>query len=507
MLAPTGRDAALARSVLVEAGFHAIACPDMDALCDAVGVGAGLVLLAEEALSPPDLRRLAGALREQPPWSDIPLVVFSGTDASAAATLRTTEAIAALGNVTLLDWPIRVVSLLSAVRVALRARRRQYQVRDLLAQLERAVRDRDQFLATLGHELRNPLAAIVFALDLLDRTDVPDEKVQRRFQTIGRHVGQLNRLVDDLLDVARVTSGKITLSRARLDLVGLVERCAESAAAQARAHGVTLVVAGAPGSLVVEGDAVRLEQVVTNLLTNAIKYTPAGGRVRVVVSSDAGWAVVAVEDTGVGLAPEMLQRIFEPFTQVEASLDRSRGGLGLGLSLVRKLVELHGGAVRAASDGLGRGSRFTVNLPLAVAAPGPSADLGDDGAARGPASGAGAAARHVVIIEDNADVRESLQLLLESSGHRVAAAEDGSSGVARVLDTKPDVVLVDLGLPGLDGYEVARAIRSQLGKSVFLAAISGYGQPEDRRRAMDAGFDTHLTKPVTIETVEKLLGS
>jgi signal transduction histidine kinase/CheY-like chemotaxis protein len=500
ILAPTGRDAPLAAKVLSAQGFAPILCPDLDTLTAEFDVGAGAVLLAEEALVSPRLRRLAEAIERQPPWSDIPVVVLSRADPGDGMSRSTSAATAALGNVAILDRPVRLITLVSAVRVALRARRRQYHVRALLERLERSVHDRDHFLAMLGHELRNPLAAIALSLQVIARGRGQDPDAQRRLEAIERQSRHLTRLVDDLLDVSRVTSGRMRLTLEPVDVAALVERCAVEATTLARSRGLELALAVAPLPVVVQGDAVRLEQIVQNLLTNAKKYTPSGGRVRVAVTSSEGRAVITVEDTGIGIAKEMLGRIFEPFTQEQGSLDRAQGGLGLGLSVVQGLVELHGGAVAVESEGRGRGSRFTVTLPLATRHSASAAALPEGERAAAPG-----ASLFVVVIEDNDDIRESLELLLEMSGYRVASASDGPSGVALVLAQKPDVALVDIGLPGLDGYEVGRAARAALGARLLLVAITGYGQPEDAQRAKDAGFDAHLTKPVEIAAVEAML--
>ncbi|MGE5414956.1 MAG: ATP-binding protein, partial [Syntrophomonadaceae bacterium] len=247
----------------------------------------------------------------------------------------------------------------------------------------------------------------------------------------------------------------------------------------------------------VEGDAVRLEQIVNNLLTNALKYTPPGGRVEVRVGREGAEAVIRVADTGVGMGPEILPRVFELFAQADEALDRAHGGLGIGLTLVRSLVELHGGTVRAQSPGRGEGSTFVVRLPGAAAA----GHAATDEELEGP----GVEPRRILLIEDNADVRESLRELLSEAGHRVATASDGLAGIELAVSLRPDVALVDIGLPGLDGYGVARRLRQSLGDDVLLVALTGYGLPEDRRRALEGGFDAHVTKPVTLRAILRLL--
>ena len=349
----------------------------------------------------------------------------------------------------------------------------------------------------LGHELRNPLAAIVNAAAVLDRFDARAETEGRSRAIIGRQAQHLSRLIDDLLDVSRIMSGKITLRRDPVDLREVVRQCVESRrAVVSRSHHVSLLTDVDP--IVVEGDTVRLEQIVGNLLDNAVKYSPPGEPIRVVARRENGEAVLSVEDRGMGLAPEMLESIFEPFTQSDVSLHRARGGLGLGLAVVKGLVEQHGGRVSAHSAGLGRGSEFVVRLPLTAEAP----------VARPAPAPAPASPRRVVVVEDHDDARDALQILLTLQGHEVRTASDGLMGVALILEAQPDVALIDVGLPGLDGYEVARRVRQAAKNSVRLVAVTGYGQPYDRTRAREAGFDLHLTKPVSPDDMgEALRGS
>ncbi|MES1211065.1 MAG: HAMP domain-containing sensor histidine kinase, partial [Acidobacteriota bacterium] len=295
------------------------------------------------------------------PWSDLPLIIFSRGSGSSESIL---SSLGPLSNATILERPVRVSTLLSAVKAAQRARRRQYQVRDLLDRQAEADRRKDEFLAMLGHELRNPLAAIRNALYVLNEVGSQSGQAVRQRDVIERQTRHLVRMVDDLLDVSRVTLGKIILKRQPVDLAEVVSRCLVELdlAALARSHGLELQVETEP--VTVEGDPVRLEQVICNLVQNAIKYTPRGGTLSLAVRTEEGEGTVRVRDTGVGITPEMLQQIFAPFTQVESSRSRSEGGLGLGLPLVRGLVELHGGRVEAHSDGAGQGSELIVRLPL-----------------------------------------------------------------------------------------------------------------------------------------------
>ena len=354
--------------------------------------------------------------------------------------------------------------------------------------LYREIQERDlrkeQFVAMLAHELRNPLGAISSAVGVLDR--VGGDPAERARAIIKRQLQHLTQLVDDLLDTARITTGKIALTRTPVNLAESTGRCLK-----------TLEVAGRTGGYVVRADvqdtwvsadAARIEQILENLLGNAVKYTPLGGCITVLVHPDGDQGVLEVADTGVGMAPDVLERVFDLFFQEEQLPDRTREGLGIGLTLVRQLVLLHDGHVEAASEGPGRGSRFTVRLPLCAP---PAQDQAEPAATR-----TAPARSRILIVEDNEDARQMLQMLLVLAGHDVHAAPDGPSGVEMARDRRPDIAVIDLGLPGMDGYEVARRIRSGPNPDLRLIALSGYGQAEDRRKTLEAGFDMHLVKPV-----------
>jgi PAS domain S-box-containing protein len=388
-----------------------------------------------------------------------------------------------------------------------RERRAEEKVREgtaLLRENEAALREADrqknQFLAMLSHELRNPLAPIRNSLYILDRAAPGGEQAKRAQAIIHRQIGQLTWLIDDLLDVTRITHGKIQLKRERLDLNELAHRTAEDHRAVFSKSDVRLEVLPAPAEVWVNGDRMRLAQVVSNLLQNAAKFTSHGGKATVSVASNParGQALLTVRDTGCGIEPEMLPRLFHAFTQADATLDRSKGGLGLGLALVKGLVELHGGSVSAASDGPGKGAVFTITLPLDVMA------------ARivplGPGVGGTAAPRRVLVIEDNEDAADSLREVLELLEHVVDVAYTGRNGIEKARAFHPDVVLCDIGLPEMDGYEVARIVRAdpELGR-MGLVALSGYAQPEDVEMAREAGFDAHLAKPPSIDALARAL--
>jgi PAS domain S-box-containing protein len=363
-------------------------------------------------------------------------------------------------------------------------------------------RRKDEFLAMLAHELRNPLAPIRNAAHTLTLLGQPDERLRWVSAVIERQVGLLTRLVDDLLDVSRITSGKITLNRERVPVAAVIAQAVETARPAAESRRETLEVDVADDVGVVEGDSARLIQVVGNLLDNAIKYSEEGGRVRLTARAEAPDVVIVVRDEGVGIDAELLPHVFDLFTQADRSLERRQGGLGIGLTLVRRLVEMHGGRVEVASEGAGRGSEFTIRLPrLAVAAPAPAPVPAAREAPSGPA-------RRVLVVDDQPDSTDSLALLLRLHGHEVYTAADGPGAVDEFLRSKPEVVFLDLGLPGMSGYDVARRLRATPeGRDVRLVAVTGYGTEADRARTRAAGFDLHLAKPVDPHAVEALLAS
>ena len=378
------------------------------------------------------------------------------------------------------------------------------------ARLYREIRDSDrrkgEFLAMLGHELRNPLAPILNALHLIRMPDVDRDEAEQARDVAERQVRHLARLVDDLLDVSRINSGKIELRKERVDLRTAVARALESVKPQieVRRHELVVSIADEPMPLI--ADVARLEQILSNLLNNAAKYTEPGGRITLEVRREGNDAVVSIRDTGIGIDPALLPRVFDLFTQADRALDRSQGGLGIGLTLVRRLVELHGGTASARSEGEGRGSEFIVSFPVVLP---DMADLSPR-----PVAGTSTAQSHashvprrVLIVDDNADGARMLARLLRASGHEVDVVYDGPSALDHVHTSAPDMVLLDIGLPGMDGYEVARRIRQSDDRDhTFLVALTGYGQAEDRARALEVGFDDHLVKPVSPDDLFPLFG-
>jgi CheY-like chemotaxis protein/two-component sensor histidine kinase len=352
----------------------------------------------------------------------------------------------------------------------------------------------------LGHELRNPLSAVRNAVAT---ATIDDARRARALAIADRQLRQLGLLIDDLLDVARVTLGHITLKKERVALQDVVERAVEAVRPMILERGHALRVATPPAPTRADVDAGRVEQIVTNLLTNACKYTDPGGTITVELERSGPDAVVRVRDTGIGIAPEVLPRVFELFAQAERTLDRAQGGLGVGLTISRNLAQLHGGTIDARSGGLGRGSEFVVRLPVA---PTDAAE-----AAARPATNGGvpdAPRKRVLVVDDHPDVAESLVMLLELLGHRVASVSDGPLAIAAARDQRPDLMLVDIGLPRMDGYEVARIVRADPALAgVVLIALTGYGTAEDRARSRAAGFDHHLVKPVPVDALRDLVGN
>jgi len=490
--APSGNDGATMASLLERHGIATSPCHSVRELAGAIGE-AGCAIVAQEALAAGNLAVIARELEAQPAWSDFPFILLAfkpppGQAASAAWR--------SLGNVAVLERPTRSRSLLAAVAAALRARHRQYEA-------QQAILHRDQFLAMLGHELRNPLAAISLATEAERQKQAACGTGNGRgsdvISVISRQARHLSRLVDDLLDVARVTTGKVVLHPVVLDINDVLERSLQSLQMTARESHIELVRQPWPTPLYVRGDAVRLEEVLTNLLANAIKYSEPGARVDAVVCAEGQRCLLRVRDSGIGISANLLPRVFDLFTQAEVSLDRSRGGLGIGLTIVKALVELHGGSVSAHSDGIGRGSCFSVSLPLLDASAEPSI----------PSSRLVSREQlppvSVLVVDDNSDLLEMTKELLEGLGCDVSTAHDGPSGLERLREVEPRLAFIDIGLPGLDGYQLVREVRSHDSHVPWLVALTGYGQPEDRERALAAGFDRHLTKPVSMAALRQMV--
>jgi two-component system, sensor histidine kinase len=474
-------------------------CHEASEVAHEIDAGSGVLVMTDAALALSSIQIILRSLSQQPAWSDLPVVLLCQPDLHTPAVA---DILRAFSNVTVLDRPASARTLVSTVQAALRGRLRQYQMRDHLEalrmaeeNLRNADRRKDEFLAMLAHELRNPLAPIRNAGELLARMLPDDSQVQTVAAIVKRQSSHLSRMVDDLLDVSRITQGRINLQHEFVNLASVISQALESVEPLMRENRHKVFVAGGYAPAYVNGDHARLVQCVANILTNASKYTDPGGEIRIEMHSDGRRAVITITDNGVGIPAELLPQIFDLFVQSNRSLDRSQGGLGIGLSVVRRLIEMHGGSVSAASGGPGRGARFEIILPV----------IDPAGEVREEPSEQTAACRRILIVDDNADSADSLAMILNLCGHMAEPVHGAAEALERAAALDPEIVLLDIGLPGMDGYEVARLLRSR-GSSARLVALTGYGQPEDVRRAEDAGFDTHLVKPVDLQHLLRDLG-
>ena len=643
VMMPTARDAERTAALLAEAHVATSVCADVDQLCREVRAGAGAALLTDETLASDGGGQLSEALRDQPTWSALPILVLARESWN-----RTGQRLSdALSSLVIVERPVRTRTLVGVVSSALRDRRHQYQIRDALfvretqaaqlraqeeklrfalaagglgswdlnletlemdcsdickatfgrsrlvpftyAQLlecihpldqervrfemERSIREdteydieyrvnwpngelhwvmvrgratydhagrpqrmagvsldvterkrmhealqqsestlarqaealkradrrKDEFLATLAHELRNPLAPVRTGMDLL-ASHIREGSTRQTLGVMQRQIGHMVRLIDDLLDVSRITSGKMQINRARVALGVIIEAAVEASRPLIERKGQTLRVLAPDTGLVLDADLTRIAQVIGNLLNNASNYTPSGGLIELEARADAGHVVIEVRDNGSGIPEDRLTDVFEMFSQVAGPLERSQGGLGIGLALVRRLVEMHGGTSSASSPGIGKGSTFTIRLPLAEAGPAvvpaPESDHASERAA----------AQRVLIVDDNEDAAEMLALLLQHAGYSTQTAYDSRAALAAVDAWSPNVVILDIGLPDINGYDVARELRqSARFAGLALIALTGWGTQDDKQKAMAAGFDVHLTKPVDASALKGVL--
>ena len=491
VLAPSGKDAQLICVALERAQIEVQVCISALAVVERAREGIGALLLAEEALKDlAALRYLHDMVEAQPPWSDLPVVLLTrrGRISPLAAA-----AIHKLGNVTTLERPTQVSTLVSTLRTALRTRERQYEMR------QADVR-KDMFLATLAHELRNPLAPLSNALHLLHTDGVEADQQRWAIDVMQRQTSQLSRLVDDLLDVARITRGKISLQKTRADLREMVRDAIETSLPIVRAMGHRFESSLPAEPVWIEADRTRVAQCVANLLTNAAKYTPHGGRITLALRADGVDAEIVVRDNGIGFPPQEARRLFEVFAQVEHAVPRAQGGLGLGLSIVKALVEMHGGSVGAHSEGDGHGAEFAIRLPRLAASGAPAAQ-----AKRGPSVSTHGCCR-ILVVDDNRDSADSMAELLTACGHETRTAYRGEDALAMAAQWPPQLALLDIGLPDMSGHELARRLRAQdSGVTPVLVALTGWGQQADVARSAEAGFDHHLTKPADIATLLELV--
>jgi len=508
VFAPIGRDAALTESLLTGNALRCKICQTIGELVEALDEGAGALLLTEETLEDRALPDLASALQSQPAWSDIPVLLFAGGDRSQAL-LRTLTMLETLGNVTLLDRPIRVAAVLSTIRAALRARRRQYELRDVLVALhgarddaERANRLKDEFLATLSHELRTPLNAILGWISMLRHTAVPPERQAHVYEVIERNALAQTQLIGDVLDVSRIITGRLRLTRTDVDVPLLVSTAVDSIRPAADARGLRLAVDIDPSVHEIVGDRERLQQVLWNLLSNAVKFTPPGGTVTARAVAVVGGIEITIADTGAGVSAEFLPFAFDRFRQADQSFTREHGGLGLGLAIVKHIVELHGGRVSAESAGVNQGTTFRVFLPARTE------KAVDE--TPSPAAGAGAAldldlaGRSILVVDDDPASRELLFEFLSHCHATVTTAASAEAAFDTLQQSVPTLLIADIGMPGQDGISMIREIRRlppERGGRVPAIALSAYARAEDRSTALRAGFSDFVAKPARPEDV------
>ena len=503
--APTSKDAEITCKVLRENRITPVVCDTLQSLICEMHRGVGAVLLAEEVFVRDNTRALAEAIESQPPWSDLPIILITrqGADSPAIA-----DAIDTLGNVILLERPTRINALANAAQARSGALTSVSSPRsDPLAEqaaeaLREADRRKDEFLATLAHELRNPLAPLRNSVHILQLTSADDPTTERLCETMERQVNHLVRLVDDLLEVSRITRGRIELRKETVELAAVARNAIETSRPLIDAAGLQLAISLPQDPIMLDGDPIRLAQVFANLLNNAAKYTDRGGQIWFSAKREENDVVITVRDSGIGISAELLPKVFDMFMQVDRSTDRSQGGLGIGLTLVRSLVELHSGSVEAHSAGPGCGSEFRVRLPIQT----PSRDAHQGSL---PAAAVNVLpSRRILVVDDNVDSAKTLGMLLKYLGGDVVVVHDGPAALNAIDDYRPAVVLLDIGMPGMDGFEVARRIR-QLPDTheIKLIALTGWGQEDDRRRTREAGFDHHLIKPADITALQSILVS
>ncbi len=486
--APTGKDARLIEQVLGRSGIDCHVCANAAEVLDLINKGVGAVLLVDEVLNGPLFQPLTYYLSHQPAWSDLPILVLSHGGRDSPQLM---EIYIQLGSVTLLERPLRSFTLESAVKAALRARIRQYAMRDI-------DKRKDEFLAMLAHELRNPLAPISAASDLLKFPNLSREKIIQTSEIISRQVEHMTGLIDDLLDVSRVSRGLVTLENRVLDAKSMVANAIEQVRPLINKRRQKLTLDHSTDSAYINGDQKRLVQILSNVLNNASKYTPEYGGIILSTEVNDAEIIFTVSDNGIGIPAEIIDHIFEMFAQAHQTPDRTQGGLGIGLALVKNLIELHNGKITAQSEGLGKGSRFQMTLPRYF-------PLDEISTTHLVAPDQSAVALRLLIVDDNVDAATALGIFLELSGHQVQVVHSAAAALKAVADADQiDACLLDIGLPDMNGNDLAKHLRSiPITSKTILIAITGYGQDADRLKTREAGFDYHQVKPVEME---KLLG-
>ncbi len=502
---PTGRDASLVCATLEKAGINAHSCGGSKELAREISTGAGAVLMAEEGLQNGTLEHLTGAFDAQPMWSDLPVVMFAGSSHQAENLLKT---VGTRFNATIVERPIRITMLISAVRGALRARERQYQSRNLLHQLEESDRQKDLFLATLSHELRTPLNSILGWIQLLNVED-PQNRIDPKhaLSVIERNARAQSEMISEILFVSRIITGKLKLNAEPTDIVSVLKTAIDTLQPLINSKQINLQTNFDADLPLIEGDGDRLQQVFVNLLSNAVKFTPSEGFIELrMIGNDSG-IEIQIRDSGQGIKPESLPFVFERFRQADSSYTRQVGGLGLGLAIVRHLVELHGGQVKVESAGENQGATFTVILPT-VASQMSNFDVKPVKVPKIMKNHPLVSSLRVLLVEDDQDSREMLETMFEQSAIEVCSVDSAAEALEIIEQFKPHVIISDIGLPNEDGYELISRIRqlpSARGGLTPAIALTGYVSSQDRNRAFNAGYQKHLSKPVDIDELLELV--
>jgi signal transduction histidine kinase/ActR/RegA family two-component response regulator len=505
---PTGRDATLVCATLKNSNISAEACADSDELKSEIEKGAGAVLLAEEALQNGTLEHLVESFNRQPIWSDIPVVLFASSGQHAEALLET---VGTRFNATIVERPIRITMLVSAVRGVLRARERQYQTRDLLNELEQADHQKDLFLATLSHELRTPLNSMLGWIQLLRGETGKQVDIKYGLDVIERNARAQAELISDILFVSQVITGKLTLNTKTVDLISVVRAAIDMVLPSVQAKKIQLHTLFDSGKNQIKGDPDRLQQVFLNLFSNAIKFTPEYGSIEIKIRRIDSNVEIEVSDTGQGIKPEFLPYVFERFRQADSSFTRQAGGLGLGLAIVRHLVELHGGTVGVESEGENMGTTFKITIPVISEqekeefAQTNSGDLPEHSETGEMLKGIS-----VLLVEDNEDSRDMLKIMFEQHGIKTTAVDSAAAALSAIEKIQPDILVSDVGLPGEDGYSLIRKVRllsPEKGGAVPAVALTGYASLQDRTDALNSGYQEHLSKPVDIDKLIELVKS
>jgi signal transduction histidine kinase/ActR/RegA family two-component response regulator len=544
ILAPTGRDAALTAQVVSGAGLTPDICDNIEELCRKILSGAGLAFITGEVLTQTATQCLVEGLALQPTWADIPILVLTSGGGQSPENAETLATLGEAGNVTLIERPVRVTTLMSAFRAALRARRRQYDVRDYLlaerrakealseseerlrvaldseraarTEAEAASRLKDEFLATVSHELRTPMTAVLGWAHLLRvNGQLVGADREHALEVIERNARSQNQLIEDLLDVSRIITGKLRLDVRSVEPVSFIVAAIEAVIPAAEAKGILIHKSLNAGVAEVSGDPARLQQVVWNLLSNAIKFTPRGGRVEVSLKRTNSHLEISITDSGAGIEAEFLPYVFDRFRQADGSTRRQHGGLGLGLAIVRHLVELHGGSVGAASPGEGLGATFTVRLPLMSVA---RLEAEDASAHGGPNKGRALAVEwpdrieglKILVVDDEVDTLELLKLSLEQCGAQIITATSSAEALSVLARERLDVIVSDIGMPFEDGYEFIRKVRAlpaESGGRIPAVALTAYATAQDRLRVLRSGYQMHVAKPVELSELTAIVSS